>query len=55
MKRRPRGKRLLRCPHCLSDRVLMEAAFITGQKYRCEACGYVGPLILESDLPTQAP
>ena len=55
MKRHPRGKKLLRCPSCLSDRVVMEVGFITGQKYRCETCGYVGPLILESDLPTQPP
>jgi predicted RNA-binding Zn-ribbon protein involved in translation (DUF1610 family) len=51
MRRRPRGKRILRCPNCGSDRVVYEAALITGQVYHCLACDYVGSLIFETDEP----
>ncbi|MEF8873186.1 MAG: hypothetical protein V5A88_00780 [Candidatus Thermoplasmatota archaeon] len=37
----------LRCPKCGSRKIFPETAFITGYKYRCEDCGYVGSLILE--------
>lgn len=51
MRRRPRGKTVLRCPQCGSTRLVYEAALITGQVYHCQACQYVGSLVLESDLP----
>ena len=50
MKRRARGRTVLRCPQCGSTRIVYEAALITGQVYHCQACQYVGSLILESDL-----
>ncbi len=37
----------LRCPKCGSRNIFPEAAFITGYKYHCEDCDYVGSLILE--------
>jgi hypothetical protein len=50
MKRRPRGKTVLRCPQCGSTKLNYAAALITGQVYHCEQCQYVGSLVIESDL-----
>lgn len=44
-------KRILYCPHCQSERVILEGALILGQLYRCLDCDYVGPLVLETDAP----
>lgn len=51
MKRRPRGKTVLRCPQCASDRLVYNSAMITGQVYHCLACDYVGSLVFESEEP----
>jgi len=40
-------KKTLRCPKCGSKKIVPEAAFITGYKYACEDCGYVGSLVIE--------
>lgn len=49
--RRPRGRPILRCPTCGSDRIIYEAALITGQRYHCLACDYVGSFVVEQDAP----
>ena len=36
------------CPICVSKNVVLDSAGITGN-YKCLDCGYVGPLIMESD------
>ena len=51
MRRRPKRKTILRCPQCLSYRVIYDAGLITGQRYHCLACDYVGSLVLEEDVP----
>jgi hypothetical protein len=33
----------------------MDAGFITGQRYHCLACDYLGSLILETDLDPVPP
>jgi len=40
----------LECPNCGSHKIFSEAAFITGYKYHCESCDYVGPLVIERDI-----
>ncbi len=52
VRRRPRGKTVLLCPQCRSDRIIFDAALITGQKYHCLDCDYVGSLVLERDVDT---
>ncbi len=37
------------CPVCGSTRIYYVAGMITGEKYRCEDCGYEGSLIMEID------
>ncbi len=38
---------VLVCPVCGSDDIDYEAGMITGQKYRCRRCKYVGSFALE--------
>jgi len=40
----------LECPNCGSQKIFAEAAFITGFKYHCEDCDYIGPLVIEKDV-----
>jgi transposase-like protein len=49
-RRRDRGPSVLLCPQCGSDKIIYDAALITGQRYHCLACDYVGSLVLEKDL-----
>ncbi|MCI4363306.1 MAG: hypothetical protein L3K13_03265 [Thermoplasmata archaeon] len=51
MRHRPRGKSVLRCPQCRSAHVVYDAALITGQRYHCLDCDYVGSFVLEEELP----
>ena len=48
--RRPRGPSVLLCPQCGSERIVYEAALITGQRYHCLACDYLGSFVVERDL-----
>lgn len=43
-------RKLLLCPDCGGTELDYEAALITGYKYRCRSCGYVGPFVVERDL-----
>jgi transposase-like protein len=54
MRHRPRGKTVLRCPQCRSVHVVYDAALITGQRYHCLDCDYLGSFVLEEDLPRTA-
>ncbi|MGI0053853.1 MAG: hypothetical protein ACREC5_07540 [Thermoplasmata archaeon] len=53
--RHPRGRPILRCPSCGSDRIIFDAGLITGQRYHCLACDYLGSLVLEEEAPGPAP
>jgi hypothetical protein len=55
MRRRPRGRSILVCPKCFSPRIALVAGSIVGQVYRCQACDYVGSLVLEQDVPSTPP
>jgi transcription elongation factor Elf1 len=37
------------CPRCNSTKVILDAAGTTGN-YRCMNCGYVGPMIIETEF-----
>lgn len=49
-RRRPRGPAVLLCPQCGSDRIVLDAGLITGQRYHCLACNYIGAFVVERDL-----
>lgn len=55
VRHRPRGRSVQVCPQCGSDRIILDAALITGQRYHCLACDYVGSLIFERDLERPPP
>jgi len=55
VRHRPRPKSVLVCPQCGSDRIIYDAALITGQRYHCLACDYLGSLVLERDLQAAPP
>jgi predicted RNA-binding Zn-ribbon protein involved in translation (DUF1610 family) len=46
------GKKVLRCPQCGGTNIYYENALITGYKYHCKDCDYVGALIIEEDIKT---
>ena len=39
-----------KCPSCGSTDLYYEAGMITGQKYHCKRCNYIGPLVFEEDV-----
>ena len=43
-------KSVLTCPHCGSSDLYYEAALITGYKYHCKKCGYIGAFVIERDV-----
>jgi len=43
-------KKIKRCPKCGSTDIVSVAGMMTGYKYHCRKCDYVGVLILEEDL-----
>jgi transposase-like protein len=43
-------KTVLTCPQCGSADLYYETAFITGQKYHCKKCDYVGSFVIEKDV-----
>ena len=45
------GKRTrLICPQCGGDDLYYEAGLITGYKYHCKKCDYIGAFIIEEDV-----
>jgi hypothetical protein len=43
-------KKILVCPECGSADLYYEAGLLTGYKYHCKKCDYIGPLVIEMDL-----
>jgi predicted RNA-binding Zn-ribbon protein involved in translation (DUF1610 family) len=41
---------VLTCPQCGSADLYYEAGLITGYKYHCKNCGYIGAFVIEKDL-----
>ncbi len=44
--KRKKERTVLRCPQCGSDNITYELGLITGYKYFCKNCKYVGPLVI---------
>jgi transposase-like protein len=43
-------KKVLRCPQCGGTNIVYESGLITGYKYLCKDCSYMGALIIEEDV-----
>jgi transposase-like protein len=46
-------KKVLTCPQCGSASLYYEAGLVTGQKYHCKDCDYVGAFVIEKDIPDE--
>jgi len=42
--------KVLRCPQCGGTNIVYESGLITGYKYLCKDCKYIGALIIEEDI-----
>ena len=42
--------RVLTCPQCGSADLYYENALITGYKYHCKKCGYIGAFVVEKKI-----
>ncbi len=49
-----RRRRVLTCPQCGSADLYYEAALITGYKYHCKNCNYIGAFVVEKVVEEQA-
>jgi len=48
-------KTVLTCPQCGSADMYYENALITGYKYHCKRCGYIGAFVIEKDIEDDVP
>ena len=42
--------KLRTCPSCGSARINLYMGAELGMLYKCETCGYIGPIIIEQDV-----
>jgi len=49
-KARKKVMRVLTCPQCGSADLYYENALITGYKYHCKKCGYIGAFVVEKQI-----
>ncbi len=42
--------KVLTCPQCGSADLYYENALITGYKYHCKKCGYIGAFVIEKQI-----
>ena len=47
-------RKVLTCPQCGSADMYYEAALITGYKYHCKKCNYIGAFVIEKELEDNA-
>lgn len=50
LKKRRAPRTVLTCPQCGSADLYYENALITGYKYHCKKCNYIGAFVIEKDL-----
>ena len=43
-------KKVLTCPQCGSADLYYENALITGYKYHCKRCQYIGAFVIEKEI-----
>ncbi len=49
-----RPKTVLTCPECGSADLYYESGLITGYKYHCKKCGYIGAFVIEKEMEEEA-
>lgn len=53
MFKKRKARTVLTCPQCGSADLYYETALITGYKYHCKKCDYIGAFVIEKDLDEQ--
>jgi predicted RNA-binding Zn-ribbon protein involved in translation (DUF1610 family) len=48
--KKKRKETVLTCPQCGSADLYYENALITGYKYHCKRCNYIGAFVIEKDI-----
>ena len=48
-----RKRSVITCPHCGGANLYYEAGMVTGAKYNCNDCDYVGAFVVEKDVPLE--
>ena len=48
--KKPRKKTMTLCPQCGGRELYYEAGLVTGYKYHCKDCDYVGMVVIERDI-----
>lgn len=48
--KKKRKIRVLICPQCGGNELYYETGLITGYKYHCKNCDYIGAFVIEKDL-----
>ncbi len=43
-------RKVLECPQCGGQDLYYEAGLVTGYRYHCKDCDYIGPLVIEQDI-----
>ena len=54
MKSREGKRTRLKCPQCGGDDLYYEAGLMTGYKYHCKRCDYIGAFVIEEDVEKKA-
>ncbi len=49
-KRKRAERTTVTCPECGSDELYFEAGMITGMKYHCKKCDYIGTFVVEKNI-----
>ncbi|MFA5772041.1 MAG: hypothetical protein WC974_04860 [Thermoplasmata archaeon] len=49
-KNKEKKKTMILCPACGSRELYYEAGLITGYKYHCKDCDYIGTFVIERDV-----
>jgi hypothetical protein len=44
------GERVLVCPQCHGTDIYYETGLMTGYKYHCKTCDYIGAFIIQPDI-----
>lgn len=44
------GERVLVCPQCHGTDIYYETGLMTGYKYHCKTCDYIGAFIIQADI-----
>lgn len=48
--KKKKNRKILVCPQCGGTELYYETGLITGYKYHCKNCDYIGAFVIEKDV-----